>query len=301
MTRLGMQPRADPGQAASRLPRLRPLVFQFQSIADLFACIRLVQHDPTPPDSVEFRGVFPGEFKEIDTAIQEAGRKFRLFYLASRKCLIITLIVDAHEQLHRPLHVYIMSQAATMNLPFELVSVGRREIPTGESSEADSSFLPTSQRTAPNDWPSFVIEAGYSQSEEALKVKANWWLTKSHFAVKLVLLVKMEVNRRTIWMEKWKGMPPPVYHGPMTRSRSAPPPLEPRCVGSRIIITRAPGITDTHPDRFNSTSYNVARGDLRIEFNDVFLRPPQPPREQDFVFGAAYLQAYAASCWRVVG
>ncbi len=112
---------------------------------------------------------------------------------------------------------------------------GRREVPTsdGGACESDSSFVPIS-RLGPKAWPSFVIEAGYSQTEESLRLKADWWLRKSNYAVKLVLLVKMEVNRQTIWLEKWKGMPPqPDYHGPIIRSRSAPLPLEPRFEGSR--------------------------------------------------------------------
>jgi hypothetical protein len=193
-----------------------------------------------------------------------------------------------------------------MGLREELRSVGKRKAQAlvGESSgEGDSSFLPRSQRSAArSDWPSVVIEAGHSQSEESLRVKAGWWLRESNFDVKVVLLIKMHVAQRRIVIEKWQGVPPIGYQGPVTRSRSyAPPlpPLEPRSV-QRIDITRAANITDVHPQRFNPASYNVAGGNLQIEFDHLFLRPAQPPREADIVLDVACLQRFAVACWETV-
>ena len=70
-----------------------------------------------------------------------------------------------------------------MGLEEELCSVRKRKAQglVGESGgEGDLNFLPGSQRSAARkDWPSVVIEAGYSQSEESLRVKAGWWLRES--------------------------------------------------------------------------------------------------------------------------
>jgi len=259
------------------------------------------------PDCVEFSHVSPESFHEIEREAGQEGQEIgRFFYLADARFLIVTLTTHPHEQLHRFIFTKIVQQAAVMGLPEELASSGEYKAPGGSKGESDSNFLPRSQRPAPDSWPSVVIEAGYSQTEDSAKAKADWWLRQSNYAVNLVLLIKMEMSQRKIWIEKWKGVSPPVCTGPTTRSRATapagpppagPPPRQPGRVGNRIVITRRPGITDTYPQRFDPASYNVARGNLRIEFGDLFCRPAQPPQEADIILDTAFLRRFAVSCW----
>lgn len=120
---------------------------------------------------------------------------------------------------------------------------GRYKAPTQSRGECqgDTSYLPSSQRSAPaGDFPSLVIEASHSQSEASLRNKAGWWLRQSNYTVKLVFIAKMELNQRSIWIEKWKGIPqPPAYQALVTRSRASLPlrPIEPGHAGPRINIT----------------------------------------------------------------
>lgn len=292
------------------LTKLDAPIFQFKGMNDFLARIASVKQGPTPesltPDCVEFRDVSPENSDEIKKKAGQEGQAVgRFFYLADTRLLIITLATDPHEELHRFIYRHIDRQAVTMGLPDELRSVGERKAPgQGKSSgESDSNFFPTSQRSR-QDWPSFVIEAGYSQSDNLAREKARWWLRESNYTVNLVLVVRMNLSQRTIWIEKWKGMQPPVYTGPAARSRTAlpgpPPPLAPGRDGNRIVITRLPGITDIHPARFNPASYQVARGNLQIDFEDLFDRAAQPPLEADIILNAACLQRFAVSCWKGV-
>jgi hypothetical protein len=257
------------------------------------------------PDCVQVRDISTDNFHEIEKRAGQEGRAVGLFfYLADARLLIVTLPTDPHEELHRFIYTEIKGQARDMGLAFEIGSVGTRKAPAalgGESSgESDSNFFPHLQRSASSgDWPSVVIEAGHSYTYDSLKAKASWWLRESNYTVRLVLLVKMEIRRREIWIEKWKGLPLLGYGGPVTRSRSSLP-LEPRQISSRVTVSRAAGITDAHPNRFNPASYNIARGNLQIDFEYLFCRPAQAPGEADININMTGLRQFAVNCWRKV-
>lgn len=79
-------------------------------------------------------------------------------------------------------------------------SVNRRQ------KEGDVSYKPRT-RINKDDFPSFVIEVGVSESLLLLRTDASYWLTQSNGQTKIVLLIS--VNRRTkeIVMEVWGAQP----------------------------------------------------------------------------------------------
>ena len=76
--------------------------------------------------------------------------------------------------------------------------------------------------------------------------------------------------------------------------------MTPQCVHI-VEITRAAGMDNTHPSRFDLVSYVVTGGPLQLEFIDIFLRQPIPPGERDLIIDNATLQQYAASFWKSMG
>lgn len=156
--------------------------------------------------------------------------------------------------------------------------------------EGDSTGGPRIARGRKDDWPTLVIEAGYSESLNQLRADMTWWFTTSNHDVKIVLLAKFDHRQREILLEKWEEETPPSPPGAITRSRSAM--LEPRQVlRQRIAINR--------DETTNPVSYNVARGALVLGFRLLFLRDPVP-QEGDIVISIPHLQSYAEYVWENV-
>lgn len=246
------------------------------------------------------QGISLQEFDKVDSAREQAWRKFRLFlYQPASKLLMITIPSAPHERLHASLGNEICFQAANMGLRHELISISSTRFKEqGTAGEGDQAFIPLSQRPERDAWPTLVIEAGWSQTWESLHSKAQWWFWASNGDVKIVILAKPDQREGRITLEKWRQVQASPRVGATNTRASTARAIEPRCVQT-INITRAAGITETHPNRFDPASYQVTRGDLRLEFADLFLRPPIPP-EQDIVINATDLQQCAVIVWRSV-
>ena len=163
--------------------------------------------------------------------------------------------------------------------------------------EGDSSRKPFSMRTDKDQYPTLVIEAGWTQTLEKLRQKAEWWFAKSRGDVKIVLLVKSSPRSNHIRIEKWKRAPAVPRRGATTTRAAAA--MTPQCIHV-VQIARAAGINNAHPSRFDPASYVVTGGPLRLEFIDIFLRQPIPPGERDLILGNTTLQEYAADLWECI-
>ncbi|CAI4219750.1 unnamed protein product [Parascedosporium putredinis] len=112
------------------------------------------------------------------------------------------------------------------------------------------------------DFPTLVIEAGYSQSWASLRAKGRWWFEASDYAVKIVLLVKMDRSIAQIRIEKWKAMEQPRTRPSRATTRAMAaqvvPSVSPECVQT-VDIIRAASVGDHDPRRFLPNSYRVTR------------------------------------------
>ncbi len=162
----------------------------------------------------------------------------------------------------------------------------------GSRGEGDSSGGPRPQRNW--GWPTLVIEAGDSSTIEMLLGRMRWWFSASNHQVKIVLLAKLDRPGRRIILEKWVETTLPSRPGPITRAASIANRLQPDCA-QNITIDWTDGTAAGIP-----ASHVVTRGDLRLEFHLLFLRPPANPREGDIVITVPRLQVWASSVWEVV-
>ena len=121
-------------------------------------------------------------------------------------------------------------------------------------------------------WPAAVIEVGYSEALEFLRLDAEWWLINSASATRLVILVQLMVDPFAICIECW-AMAPPT---PPTRIGDTPIGF-PSCV--QLIKINANGVvTSTSPE------LRIPYGSLSDESNGI---------SQDVVFTNAELSSFA--------
>ncbi|KAL2753765.1 hypothetical protein ACRALDRAFT_1065025 [Sodiomyces alcalophilus JCM 7366] len=283
--------------AASLLP---PPEFPYAGIKDLLEKLSNVEGD-----TVTFRGVSDKDFNQIYSAREKLGRKFRLsLYTSESQLLLISIPTLKHERLHAQLNAHIERLLLKIQLEDELICTGKTDYRQLDHAgnrkaqgEGDASRKPISLRPEEDDFPTLVIEAGYTQTWPSLRNKARWWFTASNFDVKIILLIKMSLQSPDIDIEKWKAEKS-TRPGMTTRAMAAQaqPVLSPVCVQT-IAITRAPGLSLNDPRRFIPSSYRVTSGLLRLEFEDLFLRDPRPG-EGDLILGTTELQSFAASVWR---
>lgn len=141
--------------------------------------------------------------------------------------------------------------------------LGRTGRSTGRvcDKEPDESFYPGIEPppTAPETWPTLVLETGVSESVLQLRADAQWWYANSSHQTKIVLLVSANINTREANFELWTEVPNP---GPNTRGWPV----------SVLRCTKSARVRD-----------GVVAGDaLVIDFHTLMGRPPQTDLETDF-------------------
>lgn len=165
----------------------------------------------------------------------------------------------------------------------------------GDAGEPDSSGSPSPQRDENEAWPTLIMEAGDSPTLEDLRRDMRWWFSASDHQVKIVLLAKLDRPGRRIILEKWVETvaPSPPRPGPVTRAISSSTLPQTHC-SQEITIHWTPGTANL------AASHVVTGGDLRLEFDLLFLRPSNSPTEGDIVITIPRLQLWASKVWRVV-
>lgn len=219
-------------------------------------------------------------------------RKLRFrYYNAVLKQLVITIPTFRHEAMHTSVYGIFTMKIGAMGLWRSWSDGGSttRSRLGGDAAESDASGGPRQELPGVDTWPTLVIEAGFSQSLEALRNRMHWWFSASQHQVKIVLLVKTDGYRQPILFEKYTEGP--ATQRPGTTSTRAAAALQPN-MDQRIDITRQLGV-----DWLDSSAYIITRGDLRLEFHLLFLRQPGPG-EHDVVLDVQDLQLIAFKIWR---
>ncbi|KAI1404930.1 hypothetical protein F4819DRAFT_494536 [Hypoxylon fuscum] len=222
-------------------------------------------------DFLYVTNVSPQDFSDIEKERSLRRRKFRYRrYQAGFKTLIVTIPTRVHERLHLELYAKVYSKIMTMGLADGWAAMGGTTLraqgqhPGVDVGEGDSTGGPC-QRSGLLDWPTL-------------------WFSASDHQVKIVLLAKLDENRREIILENWKEDQASSRPGAMTTRRAAL--LEPRCSQAIRIVQ----------DPINPGSYNVTSGALRLEFQLLFERDPRSG-EGDVIIDVPALENYAERLW----
>jgi hypothetical protein len=76
----------------------------------------------------------------------------------------------------------------------------------GRSKEADIGYKPRA-RDMEDDWPSFVVEVGVSESLAMLRRDAAFWITNSDGRTRIVLVLSVNWRDQRILVERWEEVP----------------------------------------------------------------------------------------------
>jgi hypothetical protein len=269
------------------------LVWTFTTIKDMQQTIssyggeKLEASEASP--YLIFRHVTTDDLLKIERARENGkiDRGVRLTHYVDWDILILKVPTAKHEAAHGILGDELVISATAMGLRWELFHLGATKFRVRRASkEGDSAFKPLSMRPHEADWPTIVIEAGWSESLRKLRLDAGFWLDDSGGDVKIVLLISIGRRARTMIIEKWENRPVPANR-PATRS-----------------ITNAAGNAQTATQiqaiKINSNSNTVNGAPLTLEFQKIFLRQAVPPVEHDFTFTAQDLSAFATDFWDVL-
>ena len=254
-------------------------VWIFKTIKGMQEAINSYASEASP--YMIFRPVTTNDLLKIERARENGkiDRGVRLTHYVDWDILILKVPTAKHEAAHGTLSDQIFGEALLMGLRWELFRLNATKYTTPHmSKEGDSSFKPRSIRPLETDWPTIVIESGWSESLTKLREDARRWLVSSGGDVKIVLLISIGRTARTMIIEKWENRPvPPNY--PPTRSNTTQ------------IPTQIQAIT------IDSNSNPVNGVPLILEFRKIFLRQAVPPLEHDFTFTAQDLSTYATNFW----
>jgi hypothetical protein len=202
--------------------------------------------------------------------------------------LIVKVPTKVHETAAATFGSEINFTARTMGLPQierQLLGAGQCRAPGGTpSKEPDWSMVPANVRPSPDDFPTIVIEVGFSETLQKLRNDARLWFSTSSNDVQIVILIAVRAANNQIIFEKWALGP--VAAG-RRRTRHTPPQL-PRAE-QEITITRTP------PNTFVITNGTAP---LTLEFNRLFLRLPVGG-EHDVVYTQAQLVDIAEAIFRM--
>ena len=214
-------------------------------------------------------GVPASVFDEIDgTGLAGA----RLRYDHDKSDLIIKLMPSLrHDAAHLILIKAIETRVLRMGLDeYKLYPTGSTMYKGNSGAkQGDSGVKPVPEREKESDWPTLVVECGVSENIRELQADSNWWLTNSKGDVKIVILVLVNLEGRTLAIEKRQ----------LVADSTSP--------STRIWSTqefRAPAATARVDVSWDVTGTDfVVSGPLTIEFESILLRPSVPP-EEDLVF-----------------
>ncbi len=261
-------------------------------------------------DAVTVGGVTPAQWARIDHELTVVrGHKWRQFFFAPQKLLIITIPNQPHERLHLYPNQVLLAEVGGMGLEDAWDQTGSTRYPVATAvsasyGEGDSGGMPWPVRLDGSDWPTIVFEGGYTQSLASLRAKKNFWFAASGHDVQIVVLAKAfpeDRVRKRILVEQWGERPVTTPRPGATTTRShAAATLQPQCIQTVTIVWAVQGTaydTATAAQKCNPASFNVTRGPLCLEFARLFLRAPAGPAEHDALITDAKLKMLATRVW----
>ncbi|KAJ5781864.1 uncharacterized protein N7518_010347 [Penicillium psychrosexuale] len=130
----------------------------------------------------------------------------------------------------------------------------------------DFTFQPAEPPASRGDkWPTLAGEVAFSETRRQLEHDIKWWHTQGNGQVNVVLSITV-YPRGKITIEKW----------------------DPPAPGANPLPTQKMEIV-RHPTKIS--------GSLKIDFEDVYLRPKQR-NETDFILTDAEMERFAYLVWR---
>lgn len=230
--------------------------------------------EPNAPDFLVFTDV---DAKQFDEDFQNSSNKLIRssisLYDPAKRALLAKMPTAAHAQAGGLFEMYL-SRAIQPQSLCQTLTAYKNQLFHGQcqGKEADNAWGPL-DRTPHQDqrWPTVAWEVAVSETRVKLEADISFWLTRTFGQVKMVIAAEVARTRhQRILLEKW------ILDGNG----------QPHC--AQRITLRKTSLQDRTPI--------VENGPLTIDFDSLFLRPPQPG-EHDVVLDDATLGIVAKSLW----
>lgn len=219
---------------------------------------------------------------DIDQALfkrlQEDADLFRgvkAFIDHSHRQVLYKMPSRVHEQIATTFHSFVILKLAEIGLSMfnkTVISCGSgRQDGVACSKEPDWSFMPGNMSDGAlggSEYPSLILEVGYSESTNHLRSDARWWYANTHqnksqLGTKLVVLIHADpADPRNIDIEIWTEIANPST-APDTRGRPA----------------KALSCTQ----RASLRGGSVVGAPLTLDFELMMRRPPGNEKEGDII------------------
>lgn len=189
----------------------------------------------------------------------------------SSLCLLLTKMrLSPHEVASEVFETLLFSALQPMGLHRAVRHLRSTTVEgTSGRKEPDGSWAPYRlPRGHPKNIPTVVLEAALSETQSKLSSDVRFWLHQSHGGVKVVLTLAVDRNGPKITLEKWE----------LRDDR-------PHRTG-RVDISMGTNKTRVHG------------GPLVIEFEKLFLRPSENPKETDIMINTTMLEELADAIWK---
>jgi len=208
--------------------------------------------------------------------------------------LVVKMVHPVHEAMHNGLWGLIEDDMRRIGLrlfhDYGNTGSGRCHHHSRNSfKEPDSSIIPGPFQPVPGQppWPSFVIEAGWSESFGRLRIDAEWWLSAQipPNATTLVVLISFKRPQRTFHLEKYELV---AVNG--TSTGGSP-------LGVRNIAMSTGKVTIS----LQTTPPTITGAPFILPFTGIMRRPPMAT-ERDISISAVDLESWAtfmASLWNL--
>ncbi|KAG0133094.1 hypothetical protein HOY82DRAFT_605166 [Tuber indicum] len=211
----------------------------------------------------------------IDEAFErrQIRHQVRLMYEHNLMSLIIKLMPGIpHEAVTNLFTITIANKIQAIPghsiLSFIVIGSGRFRARGGKSKEPDSGIRPATRKS--DEFPSLVLEVGYSQTMRALRCDARWWLLNSNMRTKMVLIMKLSRNPVLLEIESWIMIPNPPRR--VTRNRPLFIPVCDQYIGIDSIgtvVIDPPGNCLTIPYQTIFDVPNLNEVDIAISRNEL--------------------------------
>ena len=188
--------------------------------------------------------------------------------------LLVKMMTKEHGAAIGAFHDALILALAPMGLGKALQLYSSATVEGDErSKQGDNAWGPIRAPRGHNrDWPTVVLEVTVSENQPKLQSDICFWLRDGRGKVKIVFTLRVDRENPRIIIEKWVLMNERVHHE------------------AQVTISQ------------NKNGHvHVANAPLTIEFESLFLRNADVPREQDIEFSEADLVEMADTIWTAQG
>lgn len=245
-------------------------VYPFEGIDQFWRIWNTQSNNTQEGYSVLFTNVnedtFTREFLNSEDKI--ITRSWNSYDNTNQLLLVKMPITAAHERASRCFDWKLVLAANSMGVAEELHNNGAATaIGDGGGKQPDSQYLP-SPLGRRKKWPTVVLEVAVSDTPTKLMSDIKWWLRQGDGAVEVVITIRADHEEPKVTLEKWgrNSDGQPQRHSSVTVYRHFDQP-------------------------------KVDNGPLVIEFDKLFGRSPDAPKEKDIILGDEELKSIAEDIW----